>query len=70
MLEEEFNFLFYEDDHEKLLVDDEKELALSIENIVKQKGFMVDEEFQTETNFTIQCTNDGQWVFVDIMRLF
>ena len=62
--EESFKFLVYPTGN-RLLAENEKELADVVEDTVKSTGFLADEDFSTPLFISAKCIGNDQWQFVD-----
>ena len=64
---EDYKMLFFEKDYQKILVpkeDSDKILAENIEKVVKENGFLEDEEFINLSNVTLECNEGNKWKFL------
>ena len=64
---EDYKMLFFEKDYQKILVpkeDSDKILAENIEEVVKENGFLEDEEFINLSNVTLECNEGNKWKFL------
>ena len=64
ILPESSKFLIYNTETQ-ILADNDGELAQLIENTVKSKGFLEDEEFLTPSIISVKCLGDDKWEFVN-----
>ena len=64
---EDYKMIFIEKDTQKILVpkeDSDKILAEKIEKVVKENGFLEDEEFINLSEVTIECDEGNKWKYL------
>ena len=64
---EDYKMLFFEKNSDKILVpkkESDKILAEKIEKVVKENGFLEDEEFLNLSNLTIICSEENEWKYL------
>ena len=64
---EDYKMLFIEKDFQKILVpkeDSDKILAEKIETVVKENGFLEDEEFVNLSEVTVECDGENKWKYL------